>query len=89
MDMVVVFFAQRSEVEQQKVVFDFNSPTLCQIFPFLVPLKLGARQFLFQGNYDDDGKGKHLSDLHHNHNEEKRKKVEKSRPSVIAYVTIT
>ena len=88
MDMVVVFFAQRSEVKQRKVVFDFNSPTLCQIFPFLVPLKLGARQFLFQGNYDD-GKGKHLSDLHHNHNEEKRKKVEKSRPSVIAYVTIT
>jgi hypothetical protein len=27
--------------------------TLCQIFPFLVPLKLGARQFLFQVNYDD------------------------------------
>jgi len=69
MDMVVFFFAQRSEMVQQSCI-SFNIclnqfQTSCQIFPFLFPVKLAARQFLFEGNYDD-GKENIFIFLNHN-----------------------
>ena len=77
----------------------------CQIFPSLVPVKLPASQFLFQGNYDD-GK-ENIFHLPRNHNMTirflaervaivikslqllKRGFSERKSTPLIAYVTIT